>query len=180
MSDLHTFKFIGGPIDYPSNADTLFQELGKATAAWARLEQQVEAILLHINKKKFSDELFKDHPVSFTKKLTILNSWFKKHQALSEHKEALLEITSKLWGLAEERNLYLHSILEDFDIESKIAVFHRILPRGSDEFKFLRSEVPLESISSFIDVVNRTNRYLWSLSRRIFTPEIVSQLEKPS
>lgn len=178
MSDLHTFQFIGGPIDDPSDASALFQELGKAAAAWARLEQQVEAILLHVNKKEFSDALFAVHPVSFTKKLKILKPWFKKHQVLSEHKETMLEITSKLWELAEERNLYLHSILEGFDVQSKIVVFHRILPKGSDEFKFLMSEVPLERISSFVDVVNCTNRYLWSLSQKLFTPEVVSQLEK--
>jgi len=177
VSNLHTFQFIGGPIDDPSNANALFQELGKAAAAWARLEQQVEAILLHVNKKEFSNELFEVHPVSFTKKLNTLKPWFEKHQALSEYKEAMLEITSKLWGLADERNLYLHSILEGFDVQSKIVVFHRILPKGRDEFKLLRSEVPLERISSFIDVVNLTNRYLWSLSQKLFTPEVVSQLK---
>ena len=178
MSDLHMFKFVGGPIDEPADANTLFLELGKAATAWARLEQQVEAILLHVNKQDFSDELFEVHPVSFTKKLRILKTWFKKHQALSSFKEPVLEIMSKLWGLADERNLYLHSILEDFDAMSKIAVFHRILPEGNDEFKLTKSEVPIEQISAFTDVVNATNRYLWSLSERIFTEDTVSKLEK--
>ncbi|MCU7937518.1 MAG: hypothetical protein KZQ99_22120 [Candidatus Thiodiazotropha sp. (ex Dulcina madagascariensis)] len=179
MSDLHTFHFIDGPIDKPSNANILFQELGKAATAWARLEQQVEAILLHVNKQEFSDELFKDHPVSFTKKLKILKPWFKKHRALSSFKGSMIEITSKLWELADERNLYLHSILEDFDARSNIAVFHRIIPQGNDKFKLVRSEVPLEVISVFIETVNITNRYLWSLSQELFTTEVISELGNP-
>ncbi|SDI25262.1 hypothetical protein SAMN05216603_1292 [Pseudomonas benzenivorans] len=178
MPDPHTFKFLGGPVDDPSEAQVLFLELGRATAAWARLEQQVEAILVHVNKKEFSEELFKEHPVSFTTKLKILKPWFKKHQALSKYKEAVLEVSSKLWNLAEERNLYLHSVLETFDSQSNIAVFHRIIPKGNNEFALILNEVPLERISSFVEVVNLTNRYLWSVSQDLFIPETVSGLAK--
>jgi hypothetical protein len=178
MTDLHTFKFVGGPIDEPTDADILFLELGKAATAWSRLEQQIEAILLHINKQDFSEELYKDHPISFTKKLSIIKTWFNKHQALSSFKDPILEIIKKLWDLANERNLYLHSILENFDNMSKIAVFHRILPEGNDQFKLTRSEVPIEQISAFTDVVKATNRYLWSLSEKIFTVDVISDLKK--
>jgi len=177
MPDLHTFQFVGGPIDDPADANALFLELGKAATAWARLEQQIEAILLHVNKQDFSEELFEDHPVSFTKKLRILKQWFKKHKALASFKEPALEIMSKLWDLADERNLYLHSILEDFDPASKMATFHRILPKGEDKFTFTKSEVPIEQISAFTDIIRATNRYLWSLSEGIFTADTISKLE---
>ena len=178
MADVLTFKFIGGPVDNQSDAEVLFLELGKAAAAWARLEQQVEAILLHVNKRGFSEDLFCEHPFSFTKKLSILKPWFKKHEALLQFKEPLLEIVSKLWALADERNLYLHSVLESFDSQSNKAIFHRILPKGNDEFMLVMNEVPLEKISSFVEVVNLTNRYLWSVSQHLFTPEAISRLTK--
>ena len=179
MSDVLTFKFIGGPVDNQSGAEGLFLELGRAAAAWARLEQQVEAILLHVNKREFSEDLFCEHPVSFTKKLSILKPWFKKHEALLQYNEPFLEIASKLWALADERNLYLHSVLESFDSQSNKSIFHRILPKGHDEFKLVMSEVPLENISSFAEVVNLTNRYLWSVSQDLFTPAAISRLAKP-
>jgi hypothetical protein len=179
MSEVLTFKFIDGPVDDPSDAEVLFLELGKAAAAWARLEQQVEAILLHVNKKEFSEDLFCEHPVSFTKKLSILKPWFKTHKALLQYKEPFLEVASKLWDLAEERNLYLHSVLESFNSQSSVAIFHRILPKGNDEFKLVMSAVPLENISSFVEVVNLTNRYLWSVSQDLFTAAAISRLAKP-
>lgn len=179
MPDILTFKFIGGPVDNQSDAGSLFLELGRAAAAWARLEQQVEAILLHVNKREFSGDLFCEHPVSFTKKLAILKSWFKQHKALSQYNGPFLEIASKLWALADERNLYLHSVLESFDPQSNKAIFHRILPKGNDEFKLVINVVPLENISSFVEVVNLTNRYLWSVSQDLFTPAAISRLEKP-
>jgi hypothetical protein len=101
MSDALTFKFIGGPVDDQSGAEVLFLELGRAVAAWARLEQQVEAILLHVNKREFSEDLFCEHTVSFTKKLSILKPWFKKHEALLQYNGPFLEIASKLWALAD-------------------------------------------------------------------------------
>lgn len=179
MSDVLTFKFIGGPVDNQLGAEELFLELGRAAAAWARLEQQVEAILLHVNKSEFSEDLVCKHPVSFTKKLSILKPWFKKHRALLQYNESFLEIASNLWALAEERNLYLHSVLESFDSQSNTAIFHRILPKGNDTFKLVLKKVPLENICSFVEVVNLTNRYLWSVSHDLFTPAVISRLAKP-
>lgn len=177
MSDVYSFCFINGPVDKPGENQEVLYEVGLAASAWARFEQQFEAQLLHINKLDFSADLHKDHPVSFTKKLSILKKWYKKHRALHEIKDLALDIVSKAWSMSEERNMYLHSILNSYDHNNQVAVFHRILPEGSDNFRLVIHEVPLENIRAFTEKVNHCNEYLWKVSEILFTKEMIVNLE---
>jgi hypothetical protein len=48
----------GGPIDGGPENDHLFALLGRASAAWSRMELLLDIILLHTNKSSESAELY--------------------------------------------------------------------------------------------------------------------------
>jgi hypothetical protein len=49
-SDLE-FNLVGGPLKAPDDHSPLFAALGFAGSAWARMEQQLDIVLIHINKE---------------------------------------------------------------------------------------------------------------------------------
>ena len=68
------FNFTGGPIDTPDadGMDIPFAAFGFAVMAWGRLETHLDALLIHLNKRRFSKELFDPiHPISFSRKLAL-------------------------------------------------------------------------------------------------------------
>ena len=179
MSDLFQFKFSGGPIDGRANAAPAFEALGYAAASWARFEQHIDAILIHINKKKYSKKLYnKDFPVAFTGKIRLLKRWFNQHPALAQHTKQIREITSRQKVLRLDRNRFLHSILEHYDPATQEVTLRRITFEGNDKFRIEKFISPLALIVKFAEVTNLANRCLKTVSNAIFTESVVSQLEK--
>jgi len=181
MANTKSFQFVGGPINNPDDALELFSALGQAASAWARLEQQIDAVLIQINKEAFSATLYnKDHPVSFSSKIGLLKKWFNQHAALEDLTKDVRELTSRLKPLSKKRNVLLHSILESFDAERGTAIFKSVKYEGSDEFTITDYSVPLGDIRVFTDLVNLSNEFLFNaIASPLFSHKLLERFQKP-
>jgi hypothetical protein len=103
----------GGPVD-AITTDALFQLLGRASAAWARLELMLDVLLLHINKESEAPELYKRHPNTFKEKVDLLKRWLK-HPKLAPEADISRRSLSILKELANTRNDVLHSCITAYD-----------------------------------------------------------------
>jgi hypothetical protein len=132
----HDFRFGGGPLEDPAPAQPLFFALGLLCSSWARIEQQVETILIQINKSHHpsgAKTLYDpNHPVSFSKKIQLLKKYFNQHPTLAPFKEGMREITTRLLSLSQIRNSYLHAIVEDYDESEQAVTLNSIKFQGSD------------------------------------------------
>lgn len=182
----HEFLLNGGPISQTGNV-TLFAVMGRLASAWSRLEQHVDSILLQVNKKQHSNEVLSlfdpNHPRPFTDKIRLLKKYFNKHPALRGYKEQIRVFTKRAKELGEDRNIYLHSVIQSYNERTEIVEFLSIRPiyDPTDPYKFRikRYKPPLSHIRNFVTVVNSANNYLEEISRRLFTDDAVARLRKP-
>lgn len=173
------FVFIGGPLEAKDGAADLFGLLGFASAQWARLEQHIDAVLIHVNHREHSDTIFDpDHPISFTKKIRLLKRWFNKHPALTHLTEDIRLLTSKLKLLSHHRNNLIHGVLEKWEPSTKTSVFRTLKASGEDEFSISTHEYTLEGIAAVAELTAASNRYLSAISRIIFTKDALALLRK--
>jgi hypothetical protein len=113
---LCSFNFAGGPIDDIGEAEIAFAALGVAAMAWARLETHIEAVLVQVNKRRFSQELHDpEHPVFFSRKLRLLKTWFNKHKALAKFRPKIKPVAERAKALSAVRNELLHALFESYD-----------------------------------------------------------------
>jgi len=183
----HEFRLNGGPINDPSKASAVFLALGHAAAAWSRLEQHVDSILLQVNKEQHSNEILSlydpNHPRPFSDKIRLLKRYFNKHPALKEYKQKISNFASVAKKIAEERNGYIHSVIQDYDEKPQIVSLLSVQPKYDPDnpylFRLVRYQPPLKSIQSFPNFVNRVNDNLETISRQLFTEETVARLRKP-
>jgi hypothetical protein len=181
------FLLNGGPISDPSKASAVFLALGHAAAAWSRLEQHIDTILLQVNKEQHSNEILSlynpDHPRPFSDKIRLLKRYFNKHPALKEHKQKIRDFASAAKKMALERNEYIHSVIQDYDEKTQIVSLLSIQPKYDPDnpylFRIVRYKPPLKTIQSFADFVNRANNSLEKISRQLFTENAVAQLRTP-
>jgi hypothetical protein len=184
--DVHHFLLNGGPINQPNTAAPAFLALGLAAAAWGRLEQHIDAILLQVNKEQHSDEILAlydpNHPKPFTDKIRLLKTYFNEHPALAELKERIRSFASAARSLSKERNDYIHGIFERYDEQSRTVYLHAIRPKFDRQnpylFTITLSEVPLETLKGFADIVNRANDELEGISRALFNEGAIERLRK--
>ena len=184
--DSHEFLLNGGPIDHPETAIPAFLALGHAAAAWGRLEQHIDAVLLQINKEQHSDEILAlydpNHPRPFTDKIRLLKAYFNKHPALAEFKERIRSFASAATCLSKERNEYIHGIVEGYDENSQTIILHGIKPKfdrtNSYLFSITLSAIPLNTMKGFADIVNRVNDQLETISRVLFSTDAIARLRK--
>lgn len=175
----HDFLLIGGPIDDAEAHKELFEAIGLAAISWARLEQHLDAVLIHVNKAKFEELYEPQHPIAFSGKVRLLKSWFNNHPELSALEDEMRQLTSSLKKLSPHRNFYLHSILEGWNPTTQMVTFNSIKYEGDDDFRCRREDVPLEAIRSFTRMVNVSNKYLSAISRVLFTPDALARFRKP-
>jgi hypothetical protein len=188
QGDLHTHEFLlnGGPINHPETAIPAFLALGHAAAAWGRLEQHIDAILLQVNKEQHSNEILAlfdpNHPRPFTDKIKLLKKYFNRHPALTEFKEKIRSFANTAKTLAQERNEYIHGIFERYDPQSKTIFLHGIRPKFDPKNPYLfgiaLSGVPLEVLVGFAVIVNKANDELEIISRALFTQAAIERLQK--
>lgn len=174
------FVFIGGPLESPENASDLFCALGYASAQWTRLEQHIDAVLIHVNNREHSASIFApDHPVSFQKKIGLLKRWFNQHPALANLTTDIRELTSRLKFLSQHRNNLIHGVVESWDPATKTAVFRTLKFNSEDEFSLSIHNYTVTGIVTVSDLIAMSNHYLSKISRVIFTPDALEQLRKP-
>jgi len=128
--DIYKVRLSGTPLDDPESMEAsaeLWRVIGLSACTWARLEQHIDMVLIHLNQPKHSEKLHDpDHPIGFKRKIKLLKRWFNQHPALAEHRASLRQITTKMLALSKTRNAFLHSILDSYDPSTKTAVFRAV------------------------------------------------------
>jgi hypothetical protein len=178
------FLLNGGPINNPTSAPAVFLALGHATAAWSRLEQHIDSLLLQVNKKQHSSEILAlydpHHPNPFIDKIRLLKRYFNKHPALKDYKEKISAFASAAMKMAKERNTYIHSVIQEYDAQKQTIVLLSIRPLYNQKnpylFKITRFNPPISALQSFAVFINRVNNYLEEISRQLFTENAVAKL----
>lgn len=136
----------GGPIDDPESAAELFQALGHASAAWARMEFMLDAVLLRINKISESPSLYNPlHPTGFKQKIERIKKWLV-HPKLAPHKEIMHKTLVIMKELSQPRNEFLHSDVRSYDRSTGIFSIANMKSIGDDRMR-------LKEINYHIDAV---------------------------
>jgi hypothetical protein len=147
--------------------------------AWGRLETHVNALLIHVNKRRFSSEIFDpDHPVSFSRKLKLLKSWFDKHKALAKFRVKINKLIKTMRELSGFRNDFLHALFENYDAEKKEITLKNLKYIGNDSFHITRRDFEIGKLIVFVRLVNEANRALAALTSKLFTRGAFERLEK--
>lgn len=174
------FVFVGGPLEQPDGLDDLFRALGLACAQWSRLEQHIDAVLIHVNNREHSDSIFDpDHPVSFRKKIDLLKRWFNQHPALSGLTDDVRLLTSKLKQLNRHRNNLVHGTLESWDASTKTSTLRTLKCAGQDGFTLATHKYTLKAIETVAELTAASNRFLSAISREVFTEDALERLRTP-
>jgi hypothetical protein len=113
------FNLVGGPLEAPDDHTPLFAALGFAGSAWARMEQQLDIVLIHINKEQHSARLYQpEYPIAFERKIKLAKLWFNQHPPLERYREDIRLFTSNIKQIAPIRNNLIHSILQEWNAET--------------------------------------------------------------
>jgi hypothetical protein len=102
-----TFQFIGGHLDeVPIYAENIIKGVGIAMLNWARLEQQLDALLISVNKPDHSTRPYKPTPhVSFTRKVDLLETWFGHDPRFKAQHDRASRLVKAFKLAADDRNL---------------------------------------------------------------------------
>lgn len=176
---MYDFQLQGGPIDSPAGCEEAFAHYGRAAAAWARLEAHMEVIIIHINKRDHSQELYDEHPASFENKIKTLKRWFNKHPVLLPHADDIREITSRAKVIGKEyRHFMMHCFFRSYDNATRTITLHKIAVLPDGNIRISLREQTLEQMAAFTDVCNTLNSYLGTVSRNLFQIDTLEQLRK--
>jgi hypothetical protein len=168
-SDLE-FNLVGGPLEAPDDHSSLFAALGFAGSAWARMEQQLDIVLIHINKEKLSSRLYQpEYPIAFERKIKLAKRWFNQHPPLKPYRDDIRLFTSKVKEIAPIRNHLLHSILQDWNPKEQVATMQTIKFEGNDKFRVRSRGVHLKTIKTFGTLANSANKFLSHVTFKILT-----------
>jgi hypothetical protein len=167
-----SFSPTGGPIDEGSpEVSVLFEKLGRAAAAWARMEFLLDAILLHINKAGESQKLYNGrHAFGFKNKVDLLKRWLD-HPSLAPTKELTKKVLSLAKELANSRNEILHSHLKVYDPRTGVFIIQTIEFKGDDVFHVHEGEFKVQALDVLFDLANRTTLALTEIANSIFRRE---------
>jgi hypothetical protein len=183
LSDIHQIRFLGGPLDEldeTAAAAELWRAIGLAACTWARMEQHIDAVLVHLNQPKHSEKLCDpDHPIGFRRKIKLLKRWFNQHPALAEHRETMRKITSDLLVLSKTRHTFLHSILDAYNPATKTATFRSIQPKTRTTFTVYKHVGTVDNLLAFADHTRNVYLRLARISPKLFTPDAIELLQRP-
>ena len=184
FDEKHPVRFIGGPIDNPESNAEIFFRVGRAAASWARMEQHIDAILIQINRENHSDEILdlynSRHPGTFDDKIKMLKRYFNRHPGLAKHKDTVIDCATGLKALSKDRNKLLHRVLEDYDPTRDVFVLNGTQYRPkTDDFLSTYEVFPAERFRKFTELVNLAHYRLCEVSKDLFVPNVVAQLQRP-
>ena len=164
-----SFSPTGGPIDDTSlHVRELFEKLGRAAAAWGRMEFLLDAILVHINKASESGELYEPrHAFGFKNKVDLLKDWLD-HPKLLANKELNKKVLSLTKELANSRNEILHSHLKHYDAATQVFTIQNIQFMGNDIFHVRECQLKLEALDVLADLANRSTLALTEIAGAVF------------
>jgi hypothetical protein len=173
-----TFHFVGGHLDQvPEYAENLVKAVGLATLNWARLEQQVDALLISVNKPDHSTEAYKSTPyISFRKKIEMFERWFARDPRFTNQRQRAERLTEAFTLAAQDRNLLTHSNVQEF-IEGppvKMIVLKTVI--NGDELRIERGEWTEEQIFGLAKDLNKLSYGLWTISQEVLRTDFLDNL----
>jgi hypothetical protein len=134
---------------------------------------------MQINKKDHSEQLFREHPVSFSNKVKVLKLWFNKHPPLAAYMVDMRELTRHLSLLSKEsRNPLLHSIFSAYHAKTETLHFQSLKYEGNDTIRIREVTIPLRGVQALSDAINSANRFLGRMGQHLFTPDGIERLRK--
>ncbi len=177
----HTFRYIGGPIENYATHQELFATIGRVVAAWGRMEQHIDALLIQINKQDHSSKALdlydEHHPRQFVDKIRMLDEFFTKHPALAPYKATVHDFTTGLRKLAIERNELMHGIVEEYDPAARRVYCNGVRYRKStNDFLNRRQSYFLARLEALFVMTNKAHYGLCAVSKELFTEEGAAKL----
>lgn len=175
------FQFVGGHLDnIPPYAENIVKAVGIATPNWARLEQQIDALLITINKPGHSTEPHKQTPYSsFSKKIEMFEKWFAHDPRFVNQHERAAQLTITIAAAAVDRNLLMHSNVQEF-IEGppvKMKILKTVIK--SDGLCIEHAEWTEELIFGLAKNLNRLSHRLWTISQEVLRLDFLDTLQIP-
>jgi hypothetical protein len=112
-----SIQFAGGHLDQvPPYAETIITAVGITMLNWARLEQQIDALLICVNKAEFTTEKYIPmRSVSFRAKLDLFERWFVKDRRFEQRRERAERLLEAFKNASADRNLLAHSNVQRFE-----------------------------------------------------------------
>jgi hypothetical protein len=109
-------QFVGGHLDdVPPYAENILAGVGIAMLNWARLEQQLDALLIHVNKKDHSSEPYKPlRTASFKLKIELFERWFARDPRFIRQRKRAIKLVNSRTLASDDRNLLAHSNVQAF------------------------------------------------------------------
>ncbi|MCX7347389.1 MAG: hypothetical protein NTU78_16940 [Alphaproteobacteria bacterium] len=88
---------------------------GLAAINWAKLEQQLDALLHTVNLPEFDGEKYRETPnTSFRMKCDLFEKWFVKDSRFSEFHSIAARLHRSLKAASQDRQLLFHSAVQEF------------------------------------------------------------------
>jgi hypothetical protein len=149
------FRPTGGPIDDPFPNRKLFAAIGKASAAWARMELMLDIILLHINKESEAAAIYDPrYPRFFKQKLKLMKRWLR-HLKLAADEATFRQTLAILKELANTRNDVLHSCITSYDRATERFNYISIRFLGDDRFEVKERAFFVEGLNQLYVMANK-------------------------
>jgi hypothetical protein len=167
-----TFQFVGGHLDHvPQYAENMIKAVGIATLNWARLEQQLDALLVTVNKPSHSTEQYGPTPSSsFRRKIEMFDMWFVRDPRFEGQRDRAVQLTKAFTLAADDRNLLTHSNVQQF-IEGppvKMVVLKTVI--NGDELRIERGEWSEDQVFNLARALNWTQYMISRNAEVVSTP----------
>jgi len=175
-----TFQFVGGHLDeVPQFAENIIKGVGIAMLNWARLEQQIDALLISVNKPDHSTRPYRPTPnVSFRQKVDMFETWFACDARFTARHDRAARLVKAFKLAADDRNLLTHSNVQEF-IEGppvRMIVLKTVI--DGDELRIERGEWTEEQIFglALAKDLNKLSHGLWTISHEVLREDFLDTL----
>lgn len=177
MSD-PAIRLAGGQLDDPPPyAIPFFAAIGFALIHWARLEQQIDVLLISVNKESHSVEKYRPTPnTSFRLKCDLFERWFVKDPRFAEHRHNAKRLHKSFANANEDRRLLVHSNVQEFRQGPPPTVIFRNLVLGKDTLKVSKAEWTEEEILTVARTFSGLNRGLYTITEKVLTRDFLESL----
>lgn len=172
-------RLCGGQMDDPPlYAFPIVTAIGFAILHWGRLEQQIDVLLISVNKEYHSTTKYRPTPnTSFRRKLDLFERWFVKDTRFSEYHDRTRRLHKSFEIASDDRTLLIHSNIQEFQEGPPAKMMVRNLKLEGEDLRISRAEWTEESIRNFAMSVSGLNRALYTISEKVLTPAFLQSLQ---
>lgn len=169
--------------DAPMFARKMVYYYGLLAINWAKLEQQLDMLLLTVNLPEFSEKNYSEHPnVSMRLKCDIFRTWFVKDPRFKQVHDKSKRLHKSLKAASKDRNLLLHSSVQEFLRGGPHAVKIISLRVDSKKRKFTvtRGNISQQQVERAAKAIARLTHGMEQLCKIVMNDEFrAGLLEKP-